>query len=432
MIYYDEALPKFAAVVQAAVGEGDFLKHLFLRDASGRLTLVVTTPLVPKMLDQIRTQVASLAPWVDQVTPIASPEDVFDESLGNPEAGSYEFITSEVFTGFVRIVERRIVGSDWLRAPQVAINRAPPVIVFASHKGGVGRSTALAVAAAALSRDGLNLLVIDLDLEAPGVGSMLLKNTPRFGALDYYVETGLMDVGKNLLDDLIASSEFAENGLVHVVPAVGQSSIDNPQNVLGKIARAYLERADSDGTTSSFLDRTRSLVTDLCERTRYDAVFVDARAGLNEGTAAAILGLGAEILLFGVDTPQTFSGYRFLLAHLQRFRPSQSDEDDWRYRLRMVQAKAQADPKAQANFRTRSFEVFSDTLYDSEEGIDEDAFNFDYEDISAPHYAWPILNDLQYAEFDPFVRSDQFSLHVYDRTFGAFITALRDRIGRGT
>jgi hypothetical protein len=184
-----------------------------------------------------------------------------------------------------------------------------------------------------------------------------------------------------------------------------------------------------DGTTISFLDRTRTLITRLCQRTRYDAVFIDARAGLNEATAAAVLGLGAVILLFGVDTPQTFAGYRFFLAHLERFRPPASDEEDWRYRLRMVQAKAKADPRAQTNFRTRAFEMFSDTLYDVEEGIEEAAFNFDYDDTNAPHYAWPVLDDINYAEFNPLAQGDQFAQHLYDRTFGPFIQALSEKIG---
>jgi hypothetical protein len=98
----------------------------------------------------------------------------------------------------------------------------------------------------------------------------------------------------------------------------------------------------------------------------------------------------------------------------------------------MVQAKAQADPKTQARFRTRAFEMFSDTLYDAEEGIEEEAFNFDYDDATAPHYAWPILNDANYAEFDPLAQGDQFASHMYNTTFGPFIEALRDMIGLKT
>lgn len=430
MTNYDDALPRFAALVRDSVGEAEVLNHVFLRDASGRLTLILLQPLRNKQAERALIAAArELAPWVDPESPVATPDELFDPSLADPSASLPEFIDTQFFYGFVRLIERRVVGQDWLRAPAEPIIGLPPIVVFASHKGGVGRSTALAVTAAALARRGFNLLVVDLDLEAPGLGSMLLTEAPRFGTLDYYVETGVADVDDSFLDDLVATSELTDNGLVHVAPAVGRESEASPQNVLGKIARAYVERLGPDGEAISFLDRTRSLVTRLCGRTNYDAVFVDARAGLNETTAAAILGLGAEILLFGIDTPQTFAGYRYFLAHLERFRPAASDESDWRYRLRMVQGKAQGSASTQSAFRTRSFELFSDTLYDVEEGIEEEAFNFDYDDVNAPHYAWPILDDGNYREFDPLARGDQFSEHLYDRTFGAFINALSERIG---
>ena len=42
----------------------------------------------------------------------------------------------------------------------------------------------------------------------------------------------------------------------------------------------------------------------------YDVILVDARAGLHETTAAAILAIGGDVLLFGLDHPQTFLGYK--------------------------------------------------------------------------------------------------------------------------
>ena len=432
MTRYDEALPRFAALVRDAIGAAAMDDHLFLRDAAGRLTFVLLAPLGDDAMTEIRRGAGALAPWVDARTPIASPDDLFKSSLADASGSFPKYIKTDEFTGFVRLVERRVVGQDWMRPPAEPVPGLPPIIVFASHKGGVGRSTALAVAAAALSQRGRNVLVVDLDLEAPGLGTMLLPEPPQFGTLDYFVESGLQDVDDVFLDDLLATSSLAENGLIHIAPAVGTTSDASPENVLGKIARAYVERLDADGRTVSFLDRTRSLVTRLCSRTRYDAVFIDARAGLNEATAAAVLGLGAEVLLFGVNTPQTFAGYRYFLGHLARFRPGSSGDADWRYRLRMVQAKARGGPEGQADFRTNAFEMFSDTLYDLEEGIEEDAFNFDYDDETAPHYAWPILDDSNYAEFDPLEQGEQLAHHLYERTLGMFIDALIEKIGLRT
>ena len=60
--------------------------------------------------------------------------------------------------------------------------------------------------------------------------------------------------------------------------------------------------------------------------------------------------------------------------------------------------------------------------------MDESSFNFDYDDAAAPHFAWPILNDSNYSEFDPIDQPDQFLLSTYERTFGPFIDALFDRL----
>lgn len=432
MTRYDDALPRFAALIRDVIGEPEMANHVFLRDAAGRLTFVMLAPLQDEAIAEIRRLAVELAPWVDLQTPLAAREDLFDSALADEPEGFPEYIETTDFTGFVRVIERRIIGQDWMRSPLDPIPGLPPIVVFASHKGGVGRSTALAVAAAALSRAGHNLLVVDLDLESPGLGAMLLSEQPRFGTLDYFVESSLRDVDDRFLDDMVVASKLAENGLIHVAPAVGSTSTTNPENVLGKISRAYIERLDGDGRTVSFLDQTRVLVTRLCSRHRYDAVFIDARAGLNEATAAAVLGLGAEILLFGVNTPQTFAGCRYLLGHLARFRPEASGEEDWRYRLRMVQAKARGGNKGQADFRTEAFEMFADTLYDLEEKIEQDAFNFDYDDETAPHFAWPIRDDSNYAEFDPLAQGEQLGSDFYERTFGDFIKALSVKIGLRT
>ena len=48
----------------------------------------------------------------------------------------------------------------------------PPIVVFYSFKGGVGRSTAVAAFAINRSRAGERVVVIDADLDAPGVDEL--------------------------------------------------------------------------------------------------------------------------------------------------------------------------------------------------------------------------------------------------------------------
>ena len=56
------------------------------------------------------------------------------------------------------------------------MNHGPRIITFYSYKGGVGRSMALLNVAYTLQSLGRHVLVIDLDLEAPGVSGFLTRN----------------------------------------------------------------------------------------------------------------------------------------------------------------------------------------------------------------------------------------------------------------
>src|SRR3990172_10784009 len=74
------------------------------------------------------------------------------------------------------------------------------IITFYSYKGGVGRSLALANVATLLAQHGKKVLVIDFDLEAPGLHRYLLNsNTPfkkkraevfqgKKGTIDFFTE----------------------------------------------------------------------------------------------------------------------------------------------------------------------------------------------------------------------------------------------------
>jgi hypothetical protein len=277
-----------------------------------------------------------------------------------------------------------------------------------------------------------------LDLEAPGIGGMFLKKNelPLYGALDFYVEFGRTAINAEFIDDMCRTAyQHDSGGSFTIVPATGVSSQSSPQNVLGKISRAYLEIVKSNGETVSFLDKTRELIRQLCNGRNYDVIFVDARAGLNESTATTIQGLGADVLFFGVDTPQTWDGYTYFLAHLARHKTEALSPEDWRYKLKIVHAKALSSDNCLKEFRDRSWELFSSHLYDELDGEEvaeglTEAFGFDLDDSTAPHYAWPILMSEKFYEYNPLDENGiQNSEDVIGPVFGTFLEQLCERLG---
>lgn len=391
-----------------------------LRNALGELTAVFRDEGLEREL--VLEQLRAFSPYVNWELPIATPRELFDDTLYSRDLGYWTDLGPEAGNLCIRLIDRRIVGNDWLRKPQENPTNTP-IVVFASLKGGVGRSTALAVAATHYARQGLNVLAVDLDLEAPGIGSILLSEDerPLFGSIDYFVETKFGMPAAGLAAAIIGSSELASGrGILSVVPAVGKISKRYPQNVLAKLARAYLDLVEGS-EEKSFTDQVRGMLEMLARASKYDLILVDVRAGLHESTAASILGLGALVLLFGVDTPQTFEGYRYLLAGLKG---SSDGQGDWRSNLRFVHAKASTDDGLQRKFRDQCFDVMADYFYELAEAGEQDAFNFDLDDEAAPHFAWPIFNSSQFAEFDPLAQPEQLNDRVYMATFGDFIAGL--------
>src|SRR5947208_4220930 len=70
------------------------------------------------------------------------------------------------------------------------MNRLLYVITFYSFKGGVGRTMALVNVAAELVRRGRKVLVVDFDLEAPGLETYkrLRPQQPHPGIVEYVTE----------------------------------------------------------------------------------------------------------------------------------------------------------------------------------------------------------------------------------------------------
>ncbi len=249
------------------------------------------------------------------------------------------------------------------------------------------------------------------------------KDLPTYGVLDYLIENRMNGASDLFLETCIVPSPLTSGrGLIEVMPALGSAGREKPDDVLPKLGRAYLEQTTETGAPISYLEQMRILVRRLSERGKSDVLFIDARAGLSESTAPAVIGLGGDVLMFGVNTPQTIECYSYLLGHLARFAPLTEDPNDWRGQLRMVHAKSGRGDDVWRSYRERTYELFATYLYEesSEPSIGDLTFNFDIDDPEAPHYPWPIPFDMEFAEFDPTKRRSELQRDFYDRTFGSF------------
>ena len=447
IVRFDDVLARFAQIVSKQWGNYAVQGNGFLRDVSGRVTFVV--------LDESRSSedrkelgkiaATELQAYVDGAEyAVATPEELFDDSLRQGSQWLDIDLSNEGFRGSIRLVDRRMIGGDWLKDPSK--EAGPPLrIVFGSIKGGVGRSTAICVIAAEFARQGKRILAIDMDLEAPGLGSFLLSEDtlPEFGVLDFLVETEVgQELNQQFFADIVGPSWLGGgSGRVDVLPAIGKRSMAHPQNVLAKIARAYLaETTQQPGPT--FRDHIGKLVDALTDQGQYDLVLIDARAGLHETTAAALLGLGADVFLFGIDQTQTYAGYKLLFSHLKML--AAEPVSDWLDRLTIVHAKASMNQSSRSRFAEEMQNIAdSSRRIEPHVGTDaaadlQDTFEVEWSDTTdqvlealeerAGVVVVSVFEDEKFRGFDPSLDRGILSETAYNSAYGELLKHVHQRL----
>ncbi|MER7321726.1 ParA family protein [Streptomyces albidoflavus] len=340
--------------------------------------------------------------------------------------------------GSVHSLERTVIGTDWARsspAPSAgASRRRDRRVALYGFKGGVGRTTATAVLARYLAGTGRCVLVVDLDLESPGVSNLLEDpaGIPRHGIVDHLIEGG---VGNADGLELVARSSalpFKGNGEVWLAPAGGSPLEGEPYDYLAKLNRIYSDLAglnpgDGDRPFASRLEEAIAACEDqVTELSRPpDVVLLDSRAGMHDIAAVTLTHLSGLALLFAVDNPSTWEGYRMLFTQWQQ-RPALARE--LRERLRIVAAMfhSAGDAKRLPALRDRAQELFATTLYDQfdEDDTDDELYHPPLEDDDAPHAPIPILFGNDLVGLDPLRSRDWPELPFVEAAYRTFTTTV--------
>lgn len=357
------------------------------------------------------------------------PDDFFDPDsvFNHPDILDFFYPGTDMP---LRLLDRQVVGQDWLRP--TGFKSEIPRLIFFGLKGGVGRSTALTILAYDLARSGKRVLLIDFDLESPGLSGLLMPpdRLADFGVVDWFVEDAVGQ-GNMVLNRMIAVSPLSEHtqGEIRVAAAMGISE----NFYLAKLSRVYAEIPRQE-KVERFSERTHRLLHELEKQEKPDVVLIDSRAGLHDLAAVSIVGLATDVLLFGADSAQTWQGYQLLFSHWQSYPAVLQAVRD---RLIMVEALfPELDQAERAErFLEHAYTLFSETIYEQiEPGVDADpdVFNFDIHDAAAPHYPLRIKWNSRFQEFDPLLLPQGILTDIdIAATFGEFLDGVKQRLMGG-
>lgn len=378
---------------------------VIVRDLLGRCRLVLDDRDAPEgpTVERDASTRESLGVFAADPAVLLASDLVDPDSLFN-DPGRLTVRSATESAGEVTLVERTLIGGDWwlVTARQQV---SPARLALFSFKGGVGRSTATALLARWLADVGESVLVVDLDLESPGVTSLLAPADAlqSFGVVDILVESA---VGNDVSSEAVVRNSVVQPdgvGQLWLLPAYGRRRPG--YSYLPKLDRAYLDLPADNGRDGSLPSRLEAMVSSTVHAIevlgrRPTVVLLDCRAGLHDLAGAALTHLSDVGLLFAADTEQTWWGYSQLFEQWQQ-RPVQARII--RERLKVVAALVdKTDPEQYlTRFTENAADCFSH-IYDQAAAEDVDAFSPGLNDSWAPHSPLPIYfdSDLRHISYD--------------------------------
>jgi len=415
---FSSVLSEFHALLASELSTASpFSEVTVIRDLKGVLRVIVkpnaTTPsaTTATAIANLETALANLGAWfVAPVLSTASRDAVHRgiASALHQQATAWTHAAT-IPNVILKKLERRLTKDSWTsdeeKAPAWPLKKqTPPIVAFFSFKGGVGRTTALVGCALLLAQDSENkVAVVDLDLEAPGLGPFLNVTTTR-GILDVLVDhavTGQVDL--NAASSPPQGNAFPTN--VMVFPASGGAIDDEYVEKLGRLdfGRAAIGTADPP-----VLGALKALL-DALKRDMYTHILLDARAGLHDLGGLALHGLAHIDVIVARPSEQTWPGLRHALGHLRRVRGETMD---------VVLAHAQAPRDVNApehrDFSEKTYEIFTDVVYPASASAPAQ------ENGDAIHAVIPILKseDLLYlktAEGMPLTSFEKLNARIVER-----------------
>ena len=294
------------------------------RTSLGWLKLkIIATSFEGKLLDEREKKIDSLLEGINT-------------NLGQYPIADYDLLTPQEATEqppeYIQLPLP--LWSDILMAPEpdqpVQLDedslKRPLVVTFYSFKGGVGRSTALGLVASILATRNRRVVMVDFDLEAPGISIMFRSDTEHFngeqyGVLDYLHQRYLTpDQNIPSIESCISQVNLPTRGELFLAP-VGAYD-ENYIHRLADLDRRTLEKFYQGG-----VNPVNQLMEDIKTQLNPDVILIDARPGFNDTSAIALFDLADTGIICFSPTDQSFEGLRWVVQGVRKRREYQGKPD---------------------------------------------------------------------------------------------------------
>lgn len=344
-------------IMEAVKAQDSFEKCFVVRNVFSRFAIYVVAP---TDFAAFESTIREKSPkWVDTIREISEQDEFIYSDLTS---------TSVALNGSSKVFfsERHVENSNWFIKDQFKLNT--PVTSFYSFKGGVGRTTAAVLTALLLAREGKKVLLIDFDVEAPGLASIFANqedDTEHLlgvkGFIDFWVdyEANKRDLNKISIDDYYFTKTDQilvgnNGGELVVVPAIATNS-ENALSYIPKLSKANIKYGFGKEYVPDIFLKT------LEEKINPDYIFIDTRTGINNVGGLVFNRYAQNIFLFFYGNQQNMFGLESILPELQEL-----DERNVKYYLvNSPVPKNETDKETEVEYYLeKSYELFCANIYD--------------------------------------------------------------------
>ncbi|MHA1035116.1 KGGVGR-motif variant AAA ATPase, partial [Enterobacter ludwigii] len=192
------------------------------------------------------------------------------------------------------------------------VNKHNNVLTFFSYKGGVGRTTSLALTASYLARQGKNIFVVDCDFEAPGLINFFnsaQSDNCRGGIIEYLNDKSFDE--KTSIKDYIYNIEksYSGSGIINLMSA--GNIMHNYEDLV-----SYLEGlAKLDLQGEKLVKIFDGIINDINEEFSPDVILIDSRTGFNN-TFGALAQVSQNVVVLAGDDAQNQPGIEYVTKTL--------------------------------------------------------------------------------------------------------------------
>lgn len=409
VLHRAEARKRVEELLRSLAARPEIERSAVVEDVLGTFGLVIwtTSPPTPEFEASLSGAIDPLAPYLTMADLVlVPPGGDGDSTVRDLHEATWQDGRSFGEGDELRWVDRYRGLGSWFGDPETPpwpadgpSQSGPPVVVFYSFKGGVGRTTGLAAFALQRAAMGERVAAIDLDLDAPGLGALLAPSDTdqraSYGVVDYLLERPLLEtIDVRDYAHPCRPKALEGRGELWVLPA---GRVD--PSYTAKLARLDLEPQEP-GTRAPL----RRLLDEVREQLRPEWILLDSRAGLSNPAGALLSGIAHLHVLFSTSSEQSFQGLRVVISRLaaQWTEAGRRQADCVLIHSKVPESGA---PHARKAFAKRAWELFEELYYaavpETPEADDDGPYDLrDAESSDAPHVPCPVHYSGRLAAFE--------------------------------